>query len=96
MSLKTPHELAEERMKMSEEFSAYSGILAKLKRKEAEYYVANRPTMNSDTAVKRAFSLTEDGIKLGEVKLKLAALKVQMSAHKTMLETLTEEARGLY
>ena len=52
--------------------------------------------MNSDTAVKRAFSLTDDGIKLGEVKLKLAALKVQMSAHKTMLETLTEEARGLY
>jgi hypothetical protein len=94
--MKTPHELAEERMELSEQYSAYSGELAKLIRSEAEFYVAQRPNFKSDTAVQRVFDTTHEGIQMATVKLKLKALEKQMSAIKTMLETLTEEARGMY
>ena len=94
--MKTPHQLAEERMQLSEEFSHYSGELAKLIKVEAEYYNKNRENFKSDTAVKRAFEVTKDGVKITVIKLKLKSLTTEMSAIKTMLETLTEEARGLY
>jgi hypothetical protein len=94
--MKTPHELAEERMGLSEQYSAYSGELAKLTRSEAEFYIANRKEYKSDTAVARAFEVTDDGVKMTTVKLKLKALEKQMSAIKTMIDVATEEARGLY
>lgn len=93
---KSPHTLADEVMELSQEFSVYSGELAKLNRMRAEYYNLNRPNFKSDIAVQRAFETTEEGIKMATLKLKLTALKMQMSANKTMLSTLTEEARGLY
>lgn len=94
--MKSPHILAEERLNLSEEYSRYSGELAKLIKKQAEYYVEHRPEYKSDTAVERAFQNTQDGVTLTIVKLKLKSLEKQMSAIKTMLDTLTEEARGLY
>lgn len=94
--MKTPHQLAEERLELSQQYSMYSGELAQLIKSEAEYYNANRANFKSDTAVKRAFEVTPDGVKITIVKLKLKALQMQMSSIKTMLETLTEEARGLY
>lgn len=94
--MQNPHQLAEKRLRLSEEFSRYSGEMAQIRKKQAEHYIENRPKMTSDTAVKRAFEITPEGQKLTTLKLKLSALKVEMSGIKTMLDTLTEEARGLY
>ena len=94
--MKTPHQLAEERYQMSVDYSTYSGELATLIKSQAEHFNTHRPSFKSDTACQRAFETTPEGVKLTIVKLKLKALAMQMSATKTMLETLTEEARGLY
>lgn len=88
--------IAEEILKKSEEFSRYSGELAQINKAQAEHYNAHRAEFGSDTAVKRAFEVTDDGVKMTTLKLKLSALKIEISGMKTMLSTLTEEARGLY
>lgn len=96
MKQRNPHELAEKRMVLSEQYSTYSGELAKMIRTEAQFYVAQRANFKSDTAVQRAFDISDDGIRMTTLKLKLKAIEKEMSAIKTMLETLTEEARGMY
>ncbi len=94
--MKNPHQLAEERYQMSVDYSTYSGELAKMIKTEAEYYVAQRVNFKSDTAVQRAFNVTNDGVKMATLKLKIKALEKSMSAIKTLIEVATEEARGLY
>ena len=94
--MKTPHALAEERYQMSVEYSTYSGELAKMIKTEAEFYMARRADFKSDTAVQRAFDITDDGVKMATLKLKIKALEKSMSAIKTLIEVATEEARGLY
>lgn len=94
--MKTPHQLADERYQMSVDYSTYSGELAKMIRTEAEYYVANRSKFKSDTAVQRAFDITDDGVKMAVLKLKIKALEKSMAAVKTLIDVATEEARGLY
>lgn len=93
---KNPHQLAEERMELSEQYSKYSGDLAMLIKAEAEYYNLHRKDHKSDTAVQKAFDVTEEGTRITIIKLKLKALEKQMSAIKTMIDVATEEARGLY
>lgn len=94
--MKNPHQLAEERYQMSVGYSTYSGELAKMIKTEAEYYVSQRANFKSDTAVQRAFDVTDDGVKMATLKLKIKALEKSMSAIKTLIEVATEEARGLY
>lgn len=93
---KNPHQLAEELMGLSHEYSTYSGELAKLTKAEGEYFKLERPNHKSDTAVARAFQTTEDGVRMTIVKLKLKSLEKQMSATKVFIEVATNEARGLY
>lgn len=93
---KNPHQLAEEIMGLSHEFSMYSGEMAKLNKVRADYYMAHRAYFKSDTAVQRAFEVTDEGVKMATLKLKLSALKMQMSANKTMINVATEEAKGTY
>lgn len=94
--MKNPHQLAEERYQMSVDYSTYSGELAKMIKTEAEYYVAQRANFKSDTAVQRAFDVTDDGVKMATLKLKIKALEKSMAAVKTLIDVATEEARGLY
>ena len=93
---KNPHKLADGMMGLSEEYSTYSGELARLLKVEGEYYKNERPNHKSDTAVARAFQTTDEGIKMTIVKLKLKSIEKQMSATKTYLEVIGNEARGLY
>jgi hypothetical protein len=93
---KTPHQLAEERMGMAEEYSRYSGVFADLIKKQAEYFNEHRKDHKSDTATQRAFEMTEDGVKMTVVKLKLKAMEKQLSASNTMLRLLENEAKNLY
>lgn len=94
--MKTPHTLAEENLTLSEQYSQYSGELAKLTKVEGEYYKVERPQHKSDTSVARAFQTSEEGIKMTIVKLKLKSIEKQMGANKLMIEVASNEARGLY
>lgn len=93
---KTPHQLADEMMSLSEQYSKYCGILSNLLKIEGEYYKATRPHVKSDTAVNRQFQTTDEGIQMTIVKLKLKSLEKQMSATKLFVEVASNEARGLY
>lgn len=93
---KTPHQLANDLLGLSEEYSTYSGELAKLTKVEGEYYKTERPSHKSDTSVARAFQTTDEGIKMTIIKLKLKSIEKQMSATKVFIEVATNEARGLY
>lgn len=93
---KTPHQIAEERMGMAEEYSRYSGEYAKLIKIQADFFKAERPNYKSDTATQRAFEGTDDGVNMTIVKLKLKSIEKKMSASNTMLRLLENEARNLY
>lgn len=92
----TPHEMADSMMELAEQYSKYSGELAKLTKVEGEYYKATRPNVKSDTAVARQFQTTDEGIQMAVVRLKLKSLEKQMSATKLFVEVATNEAKGIY
>jgi hypothetical protein len=93
---KNPHQIADDRMTLAEEYSRYSGEFAEGIKKQAKFFVENRGNHKSDTATQRSFELTEDGIRMIIVKLKLKAIEKQLSASATMLRLLENEAKNLY
>lgn len=102
--MKNPHELAEERISLAEEYSRYSGELAKLIKFQADYFNENRnkylnpdtPLFKSDTACQRSFDATAEGVQMTIVKLKLKSIEKTLSATATMLRLLENEAKNLY
>lgn len=94
--MKSPHQIAEERVGMAEEYSRYSGMFADLIKKRADHFKTERPNHKSDTAVERAWEQTPDGVQMTILKLKLKALEKQMSASNTMLRLLENESKNLY
>jgi hypothetical protein len=96
--MKSPHDLAVEQFKMSEEYSKYGGELAKLKKKAAEYFNLNRNNglHKSDLSVKKAWDVTPDGVNMTIVEIKLDTLSKSMTAIRALLDVLTNEAKGLY
>lgn len=93
---KTPRQLAEDRITLSEEYSRYSGIYADLIKKQADYFNAERKDHKSDNATQKAFDATEDGVKIAQVKQKLKTIEKKMSAINTLLRLLENEAKNLY
>ena len=93
---KTPHQLAEERVGMAEEYSRYSGMFADYNKKRAIHFREERKNHKSDTATERAWEMTPDGVNMMAVKMKLKALEKQLSASNTMLRLLENEAKNLY
>jgi hypothetical protein len=93
---KTPHEMAEELILLSEQYSRYSGEFAEQIKKQADFFNTFRENHKSDNATQKAFDATPDGIRLVILKLKLKALEKQMSATRTFLRLAENEARNLY
>ena len=93
---KTPHQIAEERIGMAEEYSRYSGFYADLVKERAEHYKLNRENHKSDTATERAWERTEEGVQMTIIKLKLRVIERKLSSSNTMLRMLENEAKGLY
>ena len=93
---KTPHQLAESLVGLSEEYSRYSGMYIDLVKLEAEFWKVHKDEYKSDTATQKAFDRTEDGLRMTAIKQKLKSITKTMSSYKTMIEVKTNEARGLY
>ena len=96
MNTKTPHQLADERIGLAEEYSRYSGILAELIKKRAEHYRDKRPNFKSDLAVEREWENTEVGTQMTIIKMKLKTIEKKLSATATMLRLLENESKNLY
>lgn len=94
--MKTPHDLAEERLGLAEEYSRYSGLLAELIKKRAEHYKERRPNSKSDIAVEREWENTEVGVQMTIIKMKLKTIEKKLSATATMLRLMENEAKSLY
>jgi hypothetical protein len=93
---KTPHELADERIYLAEEYSRYSGEYARHIKLQAAYFNANRGSHKSDTACQHAFDVTDEGVTLVVLKLKLKSIEKRLSATATMLRLCENEAKSLY
>lgn len=94
--MKTPHQIAEERIGMAEEYSRYSGLLADLIKERALFHLNQRSNYKSDSATERAWEITPKGTQMTIIKMKLKSIERQMSASNTMLRLLENEAKNLY
>lgn len=92
----TPRELSEKLMQLSHDYSMYSGDFAKLVIKQAEFFNTNRPNYKSDNATQKAFDVTKEGVTMAVLKMKLKAVEKEMSALKTHLRLLENEAKNIF
>jgi hypothetical protein len=91
----TPHELAERRLQLAAEYARDSELLGEILSRRPALWQTIRETVKSDKASDRAYEATQDGIALMRLQLKMKANEKKMSAAKTMLEVLNNEARNL-
>lgn len=92
----TPREMSDERLRLAEEYSKYSGEWAKLVKAQADFFHEQRDTHKSDTSCQRAFERTDDGVKMTVVKQKLKSIEKTMSALNTALRLAENESKNLY
>lgn len=93
---KTPHQLSEDRIALSEEYSRYAGEYAQHIKLQADFFNSNREKHKSDNATQKAFDATDAGVRMAILRLKLKAIEKQMSAYNTHLRLLENEAKNLY
>jgi len=74
----------------------YSGIFAELVKAQAQFFKDNRESHKSDNATQKAFELTDDGVKMTIIKMKLKSIEKTMSAYNTYLRLKENEAKNLY
>lgn len=96
MENKTPQQLAEELIFKAENYSRYSGEFAEKVKLQAEFFNSFRGDHKSDNATQKAFDATKDGVRMTILKLKLKALEKEMSAVRTYLRLLENQAKNLY
>lgn len=92
----TPHEMAQKRLDLSEEYSRYSGEFAKLVKFQADYFHIERENHKSDNACQKAFDRTPEGVQMTILKMKLKSIEKTMSALNTSLRLAENEAKNLY
>jgi len=94
--MKTPHELAEERLDIAYEYAKLGERLAELKTLKALWWQSFRGDYKSDASAERAWDLTIEGQEMETVRLKMKAKEIKSSAIKTMLQVMSDEARNNY
>lgn len=94
--MQTPHELTEILMRLSADFGKKSDELGEILTLKASRWIELRKENKSDTATERAWQATDEGIKETKLKLDLKSLEKKMSAIKTHLKVLSDEAHSLY
>ena len=93
---KTPNELADERLKLANDYGKLGERKVKLKYLFADYYKTFRPDHKSDAGLERAWELTDDGLELMMLKEKMRAKMYKMSAMKTKVDVANAEAFNQY
>lgn len=93
---KTPGELADDLLKLSEESSRLGDELAEILMKKPKIWLEMRGNYESDTRTERAYEATMDGTKELWLKLRLKGNDRMCSAIKTKLRIMENESRNLY
>jgi len=94
--MKTPKQLAEERLIIADQYAKLGERKVQLKRLRAKHYDDYREDYTSDAGVKRAWERTEEGLELMEIKEKMKSKDHKMSALFTMIKVMESEARNQY
>ena len=93
---KSPHEIAEDILQMAVDYGRLSERLNVIRKLYAEWWKYNRDDYKSDKSAEKAWDLTAEGIEMSELQLKLKVKEKKMSASKTFLRVLENEARNQY
>lgn len=94
--METPNEIALNILKMTDEYAKLGERLNELKGLYAMWWEGSRQDYNSDSSAEKAWDLTKEGIEMAEIKLKMKVKEKRMSALKTYLRVLENEARNNY
>jgi hypothetical protein len=92
--MKTPRELAEERVTLSAEYARASEQLEEILAVKPAAWQTMRATVASDKAADKLWESTEAGIIEMRLRMKLKRDEKQMSAVKTLLDVFMGEARS--
>ena len=94
--MKTPRQLAEDRVNLSAEYATLSEELSDILTVKASRWAVYRadPDCKSDTAAEKRWDATSEGLREMQIRLKLKAFEKQMSAAKTMIDVMTAESRN--
>jgi hypothetical protein len=92
----TPHEIADERVRLAGEYARDTEVLIGLLKNRAVLWAQLRADAKSDKAADRAWEATPLGLEEMALRLRMKASEKQMSALKTKLEVLEGEARNTY
>lgn len=93
---RNPHQLAEDLLTLSEEYSRCISDLIELTTSQAKFFNENRVNHKSDTACERSFLVTTDGVKMTNTELRMKAIDRELAAIKNYLRVLENEAKNLY
>lgn len=94
--MEIPHNIAQGIRDMADEYGKLGEEYNRLKQLYVIWWGVERPKFKSDTSAERAWDLTDEGQMMDELKLKMKVKEKKMSADKTYLKVLENEARGLY
>lgn len=92
----TPSELANHRLQLANFYSKAGERKVQLMKLRALYYESFRESVKSDAALERKWELTNEGLELMEINMKLKSLEHKLSAIRTLLEVKNNEARNQY
>lgn len=92
----TPGKLSEQLIVESHEFGQYADRLADILKVKPHKWLMIRKDTTSDTQAERKWSTTYEGIDETVIRLKMKKLLVSMSAIKTRLRTMSDEAKNIY
>jgi hypothetical protein len=90
-----PHQLVEELLLLSHEYSKLAGAWADCIAYQAQHFNEKRVNFKSDNACQKAFDFTEKGIEMQVIKAKLKSKEKRMSAIRTAVRLAEVEARNL-
>ena len=94
--MKTPMELAEERLKIAYDYAKLGERLAELKQLKAIWWEVARQDFKSDASCERAWDLLKDGQEMEQIHLKMKAKQMKSSALRTLLEVVQSELRNQF
>ena len=91
-----PHLCAEDRAKLSGEYSFWTGILEDILTRKPKVWNEMRAKHKSDKACDKEFEATEDGINESVIRLKLKRIEKMMQALGGLLRVAEGEAKNQF
>lgn len=93
---KTPHDLAEEIVNMANESGKLAERLDELENLYCLWWKTCRDDYKSDKSAEKAWDLTTEGQEMRTIKTKIKIKGVKISAYKTYIRVLDQEANNQY